>query len=82
MQEIYKKIVGEKRKNIELKLLADYDIIKIRKEVLKMNNKNNFATPKLDLVFKKIFGDIANSDLLTSFLCAVLKDRSQKHKTY
>jgi predicted transposase/invertase (TIGR01784 family) len=38
-----------------------------------MNVQDRFANPKLDLVFKKIFGDINNSDLLTSFLCAILK---------
>lgn len=30
------------------------------------------AKPKLDLVFKKIFGDINNADILTDFLSAVL----------
>jgi len=30
------------------------------------------VTPKLDLVFKKVFGDVNNSDLLISFLSSVL----------
>lgn len=33
---------------------------------------NRIAKPKLDLVFKKIFGDINNIDLLTDFLSSVL----------
>lgn len=30
------------------------------------------AKPKLDLVFKKIFGDVNNTDLLIDFLSSVL----------
>ena len=30
------------------------------------------AKPKLDLVFKKIFGDVNNSDLLIDFLASIL----------
>lgn len=33
---------------------------------------NKIAKPKLDLVFKKIFGDINNVDLLTDFLSSIL----------
>ncbi|MCD7800159.1 MAG: Rpn family recombination-promoting nuclease/putative transposase, partial [Ruminococcus sp.] len=43
------------------------------KGLIKMNTQDRFANPKLDLVFKKIFGDANNSDLLISLLCAILK---------
>lgn len=33
---------------------------------------NRIAKPKLDLVFKKIFGDVNNTDLLIDFLSSVL----------
>lgn len=33
---------------------------------------NQIAKPKLDLVFKKIFGDVNNTDLLIDFLASVL----------
>lgn len=45
-----------------------------------MNTQDRFANPKLDLVFKKIFGDVNNSDLLTSLLCAILKISPNKIK--
>lgn len=35
-------------------------------------SKKAKVTPKLDLVFKKIFGDVNNTDILTDFLATVL----------
>ena len=36
-------------------------------------SKKSKVTPKLDLVFKKIFGDVRNTDILTDFLATVLE---------
>lgn len=36
-------------------------------------SKKSKVTPKLDLVFKKIFGDVNNTDILTDFLATVLE---------
>ena len=35
-------------------------------------SKKSKVTPKLDLVFKKIFGDVRNTDILADFLATVL----------
>ena len=35
-------------------------------------SKKAKVTPKLDLVFKKIFGDVRNTDILADFLATVL----------
>lgn len=45
-----------------------------------MNTQDRFANPKLDLVFKKIFSDVNNSDLLINLLCAILKISPTKIK--
>ena len=36
-------------------------------------SKKSKVTPKLDLVFKKIFGDVKNTDILADFLATVLE---------
>lgn len=36
-------------------------------------SKKSKVTPKLDLVFKKIFGDVRNTDILADFLATVLE---------
>ena len=43
---------------------------------MKMSIKSK-VTPKLDLVFKKIFGDVKNIDILTDFLATVLGIKSE-----
>lgn len=35
-------------------------------------SKKSKVTPKLDLVFKKIFGNVKNTDILADFLATVL----------
>ena len=45
-----------------------YAIIKLKGVVY----MKKIAKPKLDLVFKKIFGDVNNVDLLTDFLSSIL----------
>ena len=35
-------------------------------------SKKAKVTPKLDLVFKKIFGDVNNTDILTDFFATLL----------
>lgn len=45
---------------------------------LDINNEEFFMKPKNDYVFKRIFGDERNSDILISFLEAVLKIHIKK----